>query len=89
MDILNHNDIYDSDEDKDILDFINLLDGPRRPKMIRERPNNFHLWDEYDIDIMFCLRHNFIVGKVDVAPMLPGVEAGSPMYATDCPNLIR
>ncbi|KAK4882181.1 hypothetical protein RN001_005500 [Aquatica leii] len=45
MDILNHNDTYDSDADEDILDFIDLLDGPRRPKMIRGRPDHFHLWD--------------------------------------------
>lgn len=49
-----------SSDDEDVINFIGYIGRERRPKIIRNRPNYFDLWDDHDFFVRFRLRKNTV-----------------------------
>jgi hypothetical protein len=42
-------------DDEDILEYVEYIDRPRRPYIVRDRRDHFTEWDEYDFFVRFRL----------------------------------
>lgn len=44
-----------SEDDEDILEYVHMINRPRRARLVRERPNHFEKWDDQDFFARFRL----------------------------------